>query len=601
MLPLSATGEQCLKCHGEGKEAEIEISELKNSVHKEINCTDCHTSIKDYPHPESIKSVLCENCHKEVMEKYSESIHGKKKDGKRNAECVDCHGSHNVKHINHFEVHEICGKCHEDEKFVEEKGIRVKYPVKLYLKSIHGKLAVEEKLEEAPNCTTCHGEHLVLPSNDPRSLTNRYRIPALCGGCHDSAYSDYIQGVHGRALERGATDAAVCTDCHGEHAILPPSDKESLVAPQRISVSTCPQCHAAERIVKKYGLSVDSVKTYENSYHGLAYKFGYTKAANCASCHGYHLILPSTDPRSSIHPSNLPKTCGKCHPGASLNFAKGKAHPELKPRIEKKDIGATVKFYVRLIYFILIPVTILGMFFHNLLDYIYRLRIKYRELKEKGGYLRLTLSERIQHAILLITFFTLAISGFALKFKWSIPWFESGEEEVVRRGIHRVAAILFVIVSIYHIYYLIFTKRGREWIRYMFPSLKDIKDVIGALLHYLGLGEHPKFDRFSYIEKAEYYALIWGSVIMIVTGFVMWFETEVMKYLPLWFVDVCTMIHYYEAILATLAIFVWHLYHVLIKPGAHKTNIAFIAGKLSEEEMEEEHPLELERIKEKKK
>lgn len=599
ILPYWVKGETCLKCHGEGKNAEIEISELKNSVHADLECTDCHFSIEKYPHPESIKPPNCSNCHEDVMERYSKGIHGQKKDGKNNAECVDCHGDHNVKHISNFDVPYLCAKCHEDEEFVEKREIPIKHPVKLYLKSIHGKLVVKEKVEEAPNCVTCHGAHLILLPHKPQSLINRYNIPSLCGGCHDAVYKDYIQGVHGIAFQKGASDAPVCTNCHGEHAILPPTEEESLVSPQRISISTCPQCHTAERIVKKYGLPANKIKSYKDSYHGLVDKFGYTRAANCASCHGYHLILPSTNPRSSINPANLPQTCGKCHPGASVNFAKGKVHPELHAEPEKGDIGAIVKFYVRLIYFILIPVTILGMFFHNLLDYIHRLRLKYKELKERGGYLRLTVSERIQHATLLITFFTLAISGFALKFKWTIPWFESGAEEVIRRGIHRVSAVLFVLVCIYHLYYLIFTKRGREWLRDMLPSLKDIKDVIQSLLHYIGLARNPEFDRFSYIEKVEYFALIWGALIMILTGVVMWFETEVMKYLPLWFVEVCTLIHYYEAILATLAIFVWHLYHVLIKPGAHQTNIAFIAGDISHEEMEEEHPLELKRLKEK--
>jgi len=115
---------------------------------------------------------------------------------------------------------------------------------------------------------------------------------------------------------------------------------------------------------------------------------------------------------------------------------------------------------------------------------------------------------------------------------------------------------------------------------------------------YLGLSKNfPKFARFSYIEKFEYLAIIWGTVVMIGTGIMMWFEEFFMKFIPKWGVDVADIVHYYEAILATLAIIVWHFYHVHIKPGAVHTNLSWLTGRLSEEEMEEEHPLELEKIK----
>jgi len=100
------------------------------------------------------------------------------------------------------------------------------------------------------------------------------------------------------------------------------------------------------------------------------------------------------------------------------------------------------------------------------------------------------------------------------------------------------------------------------------------------------------------VEKAEYLALVWGTIVMIVTGFMLWFENETLKRIPMWGLDVATLIHYYEAILATLAIFVWHLYYVIINPDFAPMSLTWIDGKISRHHMEHEHPLELEEIEE---
>jgi cytochrome b subunit of formate dehydrogenase len=133
----------------------------------------------------------------------------------------------------------------------------------------------------------------------------------------------------------------------------------------------------------------------------------------------------------------------------------------------------------------------------------------------------------------------------------------------------------------------------------MMPRLQDAKDVVGMLRYYAGLDSHkPRFGRFSYIEKAEYLALVWGSVVMAVTGFLLWFQDEALRHIPMWGLDVATIVHYYEAILATLAIFVWHLYYVIINPDFAPMSLTWIDGKLSRHHMEHEHALELEEIEE---
>ena len=168
-------------------------------------------------------------------------------------------------------------------------------------------------------------------------------------------------------MANGNPDAPVCTDCHGEHSIKKPTDKNSSVNPGHIA-NTCAKCHAKIVIMEKYGVNAEQVSTYEESFHGIANEFGVLKAANCASCHTAHDILPPSDPRSSVNPANIPKTCGKCHPGANANFAKGRIH------INPKDKSAGLVYWVALGFKILTLSTLAGLFIHIGLDLFRRVR-----------------------------------------------------------------------------------------------------------------------------------------------------------------------------------------------------------------------------------
>ena len=250
-------------------------------------------------------------------------------------------------------------------------------------------------------------------------------------------------------------------------------------------------------------------------------------------------------------------------------------------------------------YIWMIVVVIGGMIVHNGFDYFRKMQAIYRKRRQwkQPAYERLNRSERTQHILTLSTFFTLVITGFALKFKWSIPLISDDVNVVLRGWGHRVAAVLMIATSVYHVFYAVFTARGRGQLWRMLPRWKDVEDIVGTLRYFLGLADHkPKFDRFSYVEKAEYLALVWGTIVMVVTGFLLWFQTEAMKHIPMWGLDVATIVHFYEAILATLAIIVWHLYYVFVNPDFAPMSFTWIDGKLSRHDMEHEHALELEEI-----
>jgi len=171
-----------------------------------------------------------------------------------------------------------------------------------------------------------------------------------------------------------------------------------------------------------------------------------------------------------------------------------------------------------------------------------------------------------------------------------------------RSLMHRIAGVVIIAVSLYHIGYLAGTARGRQLFLDLLPKWKDVTDVFTALKYYLGFSdERPRFERFSYMEKAEYWALVWGNIVMGATGIIMWFDEFFAGIFTKLGYDISRIVHYYEAWLAMLAIIVWHIYFVIFNPDVYPMNLAWIKGTLTEEEMEEEHPLELERIRSKRK
>jgi len=154
-----------------------------------------------------------------------------------------------------------------------------------------------------------------------------------------------------------------------------------------------------------------------------------------------------------------------------------------------------------------------------------------------------------------------------------------------------------IAASLYHLCYLFAAKRGRQLGMDMLPRWKDVKDAFVNLGYITGLSRNkPRFDRFGYIEKAEYWALIWGVIVMAGTGIIMWFDNYFIGLLTKLGWDISRTIHFYEACLATLAILVWHFYFVIFNPEVYPMSTAWLTGEISEEEMAEEHPLELERL-----
>lgn len=508
---------ECASCHDQAQK-------IEKSAHAGLPCETCHDSHEKFPHPANVAKPQCTTCHVDQAGDYAGGVHGQaRKNGN----------------------------------------------------------------EGAPDCGMCHGSaHELLP---PKSQQFRTAVPDTCGMCHPDVVDQFRKSVHGRALARGITDAPLCTDCHGEHRILKHTNEDSRVNSAHIR-ETCGECHGDVRLTRKFGMPSDRLVSFDSSFHGLAAKSGSQTVANCASCHGVHNILASSDPHSTINPKNLPKTCGQCHPGAGERFAISQVHV-----VEGIKEPLPLRL-VRQFYLVLIPVTLVLMLIHNAGDWIRKLiRLRFRppaqlyvhRSRDRQGAvwhpeLRTLPFERIQHAVLAIAFIVLVATGFALKYSdqwWARPVLIMEGSRSVRSIVHRVAAAIFIAAALAHVISLFANRRLREHWKEMFPQARDAREAASNFAYNIGLGSTPPpRSPHSYIEKAEYWALVWGAVVMASTGLLLWADNLALKLFPKIVLDLATSIHFYEAILAACAIVIWHFYSVIFDPEVYPLDTSFLTG-----------------------
>jgi len=632
--------ESCLACHGQagitsdkGKSISIDPGKHAASVHGTLTCKDCHQTIKDYPHPAKVANVQCSTCHDDEAAHVPNSVHSALGD----AACESCHGNHHeiavaaqmapakcaqchadeVKEFRqsihgqaaaagdpdapnciscHGPIHQIqtssdaastvakknlpdtCAACHSNQQFLSRQKIPFAHPVELYKQSVHGRAIVDGD-GAAATCSDCHGSHGILPSQDARSKVNHFNIPATCGQCHTDIAKTYLESVHGQAMKNGVSGAPVCSDCHGEHLILAPKEPASLVNAARVSMTTCGRCHSDERLALRYNLPADRVPSFADSYHGLAMRGGSQSVANCASCHGVHNIFRTADARSTVNAANLPKTCGTCHAGAGERFVIGPVHV----RITVGPAHPVVK-WIRWTYLALIPMTLGFMILHNLLDFLAKLIRRQPRHETSAQVMRMNRNFRIAHWGVILSFPTLVITGFALKYPeawWARPLLLLEGHFAFRGIVHRTAAVVLIASTIYHVIHLAMNRRDRLFLKAMLPELKDATDLLQVFAYNLGLSKtEPHFAKFNYAEKVEYWAFMWGTVVMTVSGCLLWFNNFTLRYLPKWVSDAATAVHYYEALLATFSILLWHFYMVIFDPLVYPMDTAWINGKV---------------------
>jgi len=340
-MPVHAE-DTCTSCHDQGQK-------LAKSAHSSLACSTCHVKHEEYPHPAKTPKPVCTDCHTQQGADYDLSVHGQ----------------------------------------AAKKG------------------------GAAPDCSLCHGSaHELL---NPKVSAFRTAVIDTCAMCHTDVVGQYRKSVHGKALAAGIMQAPLCTDCHGEHRILSHSNQNSSVSAGHIR-DTCGNCHGNVTLASKFGLPKDRLVSFDASFHGLAAKAGNETVANCSSCHGIHNILPSDDPLSSTNSKKLAQTCGKCHEGAGKRFAITPVH-----LVEGQAEAPAVRM-VREFYLLVIPLTIGLMLLHNGGDWLRKL-IRSRFLRRPVARMsqstaarevRMLPFERVQHALLVISFVALVWTGFVV-------------------------------------------------------------------------------------------------------------------------------------------------------------------------------------------
>ncbi len=348
-------------------------------------------------------------------------------------------------------------------------------------------------------------------------------------------------------------------------------------------------------------------ETYFETFHGKAAKLGYAKAAKCHDCHGSHEILPVTDTRSSLSRANIVNTCQKCHSGATRRFAGYLTHathhdPKKYPWI----------FFTFWAMTVLLVGTFAVSGIHTLLWLIRSIITKRAHLSKTAHasgkeYVRFPLMYRILHASLIVSFLTLAITGMTLKFSYT-PWaatlsrFFGGFE--VSGFLHRCAAVLMFGIFFTHLGDLLRRKRTQfgSWKKMLFGpdtllfTLRDVREIVATFKWYLGKGERPHYGRWTYWEKFDYFAVFWGVTIIGISGLMLWFPQAFTLILPGWVINVATIIHSDEALLAVGFIFTIHFFNTHFRPEKFPMDTVIFTGRMSLEELKQDKPAEYEAL-----
>ncbi|MBI5486865.1 MAG: cytochrome c3 family protein [Deltaproteobacteria bacterium] len=567
----------CLACHQAGGSAEPGAA----AGIGDADCLGCHASRGlTVPLPSGDALALYVD-----TESYRASVHGRAGVG-----CVGCHEGYTAGP--HGRIAAQDRRDYSIRSYTRCRGCHVQQYTGVQ-DSMHAQ-ALSWGNRNAPICVDCHSAHDVSPPDEPRSA-----ISITCGRCHSTIVAQYRESVHGAALlEDSNPDVPTCSDCHGVHGIHDPRTAEfRLKSPQ-----ICARCHADPARMGKYGITADVYDTYVADFHGTTVELfarqspdAPSNKAVCYDCHGVHDIRKVDDPQSHVIKANLIKTCQRCHPGADPSFI-GAWVGHYRPSPSRNPIT----YYVQLFYRVAIPGILGLMLVLVALDAQKRIRRR-RAAKDHPSpsgrvFPRFTGLDRVEHWVMVVSFTMLALTGLPQKFAGhpvaeGVISFFGGIELV--RTLHHLFAILLVLETVFHLVTVAYKILVRRVPLSMLPGLQDVRDFRQWLRHVLGSkAAHPAFGRYGFEQKIEYWALLWGTVLMIVTGFVLLVPLKATSILPGEIVPAAKAAHGYEAILAVLAVIVWHFYGVHV---AH-WNRAMVSGALTEEEMHEAHAAELQRL-----
>lgn len=586
----------CLKCH-DGRKGKLEMlasngekravkklvpGKYASSVHGDMDCVACHLEITDSVTPHQKSTTV------------------------KKAECAQCH-------LDLWEETKKLGKAAEKPRL----GI-VADNVAAYKNSFHAKDDKDDPTKKMAICSDCHDVHTfdVPPRGTQERKEWHLTVPDICGKCHEDHLEEWSESIHGKeATEKKNLKTAVCSDCHTTHDIIGSSTEKA-----KLSITaSCGDCHQ------------EYFKSYKASYHGQVNTLGYAYTAKCFDCHGSHGIEPSKDPKSKMHEKNRLKTCQKCHSGkegkpplATAGFLSFSPHGNSHDFAKYPEIWITTKAMIALL------VGVFAFFWTHSLLWWHR---EYRDRKEGKSTFRirttaippeqLTFPDRRQdppnkhvrrfgpmwrlaHLAFALSVMTLVLTGMAVFFPdtgWAKTVMAAFGTPKVAGQVHRLAA--YTMLGIFAIHLIaVSINILRHWKDFKFfgpdsfvPNWKDLDDMIGMFKWFVGKGERPRIERWSYWEKFDYWAVFWGMAIIGGSGMMLAFPHVVAAYLPGWVFNVAMVVHGEEAVLAAVFLFTVHFFNNHFRPDKlPPPDVVMFTGTQSLDEFKHEHRAQYDRL-----
>jgi len=619
--PVVANSE-CMECHEaefiprkKGQPPEwigVRPELYAKSVHAKLNCVDCHASITDATHPSKLPPAQCATCHEKPVTQYAASIHGMshKMGASDAASCTSCHGTHDIVPVKQADspvfklnLPKTCGACHDNPTLTKEYRMGKTEAAGHYLDSIHGRALMKMGLIVAPSCNDCHGVHDIKRSIDKDSRSNHGNIAKSCGQCHVGIEETYNASIHGQLLRKGGQKGPVCIDCHSAHDIEKPNTAHF----KALSDQSCGKCHE------------DRLAHYRETYHGKAMALGQPNVAAdvaaCYDCHGHHDVFPVKDPRSRLSAGKIVATCQQCHPGVGVKFTQYQPHANPLDQVNYPVLHKVFLFMTALL------VGVFGCFGLHTVFWLFRSIYLYlhdsksfREAKVQANvdddtFTRFTPFERFLHLMMVTSFLALVITGMPLKFyytDWAKTMFHLLGSAEVARTFHHYAAVVTFAYFVLHLASLManfWRQRGRLrdpatgrlrlrrlWSAVfgpdsMVPSLQDWRDFVAHQKWFFGKGPRPQFDRWTYWERFDYFAVFWGVAIIGASGLIMWFPKFFTHFMPGWVINLALVIHSDEALLAAGFIFSFHFFNTHFRIEKFPMDTVIFSGRISKTEM----------------
>lgn len=606
---------ECLDCHGKHditttRKGEIvslyvDAAVRHDSAHRDVACAQCHTGAT--PSLERscstiINKVDCSICHADQVEQHNSSTHGQllAKGDPDAPDCESCHGTHDIMSNNDIDsptyvsnISTLCGKCHSSGAIADnrrEDGSTSM--VENYVASVHGRAMQESGLVVSATCTHCHTAHQVLPQDNLESSIHRANIVDTCSNCHKGIFETFKKSIHFTGEENENDKLPMCDDCHTSHAISRTAGSGFKLE----VVESCGHCHE------------DVMETYFETFHGKVSGLGFDAAAKCQDCHGAHNILPQMNQDSLTSRTNIVATCGQCHEGSHERFAGFMPHATHHDKDKYPGVYWT---WFAMTGLLIGTFTFFGI--HTLLWLPRSFQAikhgKYLRKKSEGQQevKRFSRLHRQLHVLVIISFLSLAVTGMTLKYAY-MPWAQNISLFLggfaVTGFVHRVAAVVTFFYFAAHIMQLVgMWKESKKSIKdyllgedSMVPNARDGRELVQTFKWFIGMGERPNYGRWTYWEKFDYFAVFWGVAMIGFTGLTLWFPEFFTRFLPGSFINIATVIHSDEALLATGFIFTIHFFNTHFRPDKFPMDPVIFTGSVPLEEFKEDRPREYQEL-----